>query len=86
MKDEKQERRKIDVVENMQYITLALTVVGQITVGSIFLLGQGCWLVANIIAVARDFILKRPTADKVKDAAMLGITVGLVIAGLLGVY
>ena len=59
---------------------LALTILGQVTVGASYLLGQGVWMVANVAALARDFALKRPTSDKVKDAAMCGLTAGLIVA------
>ena len=64
--------------ENIHYLVLALTIIGQITVGGNFLLGQSLWLVANIITVTRCFVLKRPTADKVKDCTLLAITIGIV--------
>ena len=65
--------------ENIHYLVLALTIIGQITVGGNFILGQSLWLVANIITVTRSFKLDRPTADKVKDCALLAITVGIVV-------
>lgn len=64
----------------LQYMLLALTILGQVTVGASYLLGQGVWMVANVASLARDFALKRPASDKVKDAAMCGLTLGLVIA------
>lgn len=76
----------VKVWENLQYIVLALTIAGQIIIGADYIFGQIAWLVANIIAVVRDFILKRPHGDIVKDAAMTGLTVGLITAYLLGWY
>lgn len=64
----------------LQYAVLALTILGQVTVGASYLLGQGVWMVANVASLARDFVLKRPASDKVKDAAMCGITAGLIVA------
>ena len=66
-------------VENLQYVTLVLLVLGQCTVGSIFYLGQGIYLVANLISVFRSFVLNRPTSDKVKDVTCFAITLGLII-------
>lgn len=74
------------VFENLQYLNLGLTIIGQITVGSLFILGQGLWLVANIIAVVRDFVLQRPSADIVRDSVMTAITVGIIAIWLLGAY
>ena len=72
------------VWENLQLLGLALTIFGQITIGMSYLLGQGVWLVANIIALARDFALHRPPADKIKNGALLGITAGLICLNLFG--
>lgn len=76
--------RKTLIWENLQLIGLALTIVGQITVGAWFLVGQGLWFVSNIIAVSRDFVLKRPAADKIKNITLTGITAGLIILNIFG--
>lgn len=72
--------------ENIQLFCLALTIFGQIVIGAWFMLGQGVWLVANIIAVTRDFMLHRPAADKIKNATLTAITAGIITAYLLGWY
>lgn len=69
--------------ENFRLVTLGLTIFGQVTVGPMFLLGQGVWLISNIISLVRDFMLQRPYADKITDAVMTAITAGLIIAFLL---
>lgn len=69
--------------ENIHYLVLVLTIVGQITVGGNFIVGQSIWLIANIITVTRCFVLKRPTADKVKDCTLLAITLGIVVYYIL---
>lgn len=79
---EKSTARK--VWENLQYINLAMTIAGQVVIGGSYLLGQGVWLIANIIAVARDIALHRPAADIVKDVAMTALTAGLIVFYLLG--
>ena len=65
--------------ENLQYVTLVLLIIGQCTVGSLFYVGQGIYLTANVISVVRCFALGRPVADKVKDCCCLAITVGLLV-------
>lgn len=60
------------------YFVLALTILGQMTIGLSYLVGQGTWLVANLITVWRDCALDRPRADKVKDVCMLCLTIGLI--------
>lgn len=64
-------------VENLQFATLILLIVGQCTVGANFWLGQSFYLIANIISVFRCFALDRPVADKIKDCACMGVTIGL---------
>lgn len=79
---EKSTARK--VWENLQYLNLALTIAGQCIIGASYLIGQGVWLAANLIAVIRDVVLKRPAADVVKDVAMTALTAGLIVFYLLG--
>lgn len=64
--------------ENIQFLVLILTIVGQVTVGASFIIGQSVWLIANTIALVRDFALKRPIADKTKNATLWAITCGLI--------
>ena len=64
---------------NLAYLAIVLTVIGQVTVGNYFYIGQGAYLVANIVNCTRDIILKRPVADKIKNFTFLGITAGLMI-------
>ena len=71
------------VVENAQYVTLALLIIAQCVVGGNFYLGQGIYLAANVISVFRCFALERPAADKVKDIACTAVTIGLIVFNLL---
>lgn len=65
--------------EVIGYITLALCVVGQITVGYIYIPAQCMYLAANGLSVARDFALFLPRANKVRDICFTAITLGLII-------
>ena len=65
--------------EIVGYITLALCVFGQIAVGYVYLIAQFMYFVANILGVTRDFALKLPNANKVKDICFTGITIGLIV-------
>lgn len=67
------------VWEWIGYINLALCIIGQVTVGSLYLFAQCAYLIANGIGVARSFILKRPIADKTKDIVFFAITLALII-------
>ena len=70
-------------IENMQYVALALTIAGQVTIGANYFVGQGCYLLANLIAVYRNLKLDRPTPDKVRDWALTGLTAGCIIAAAI---
>ena len=73
--------RKIRVWENLQLLTLALTIFGQVVVRFDWALyAQLIWLAANVLALTRDFMLHRPAADIVKNACLTALTAGLVIS------
>ena len=74
--------RKREIFENLQYVVLILLIIGQCTVGVNFYLGQCVYLVANLLAVTRNFKLRRPAADKVKECSCLAITIGLIFFNL----
>lgn len=74
------------VWENLQLFCLGLTIAGQIFIGGSYILGQGLWLIANIICLSRDFALGRPAADKIKNAVLTAITATLVTNYFLGVF
>lgn len=87
MKDEKKiVDTKTKVWENLQLVVLFGTIAGQALVGGLYLLAQGIWLVCNITALTRNFVLNRPIADKVKDAGLTGLTVALIILRITGIY
>lgn len=77
---------KITVWENLQLVGLGMTILGQIIIGGSYLLGQGVWLAANVLALTRDFVLLRPAADKIKNACLTALTLGLVLLRVLGWY
>ena len=70
-------------IVNLAYVAIALTVIGQVTVGQNFYLGQIAYLVANIVNCTRDVILKRPKAHKIKNFTFLGITIGLIVLQMI---
>lgn len=83
-KVEKKARKHIKFVENLQLLGLTLTIIGQVLVRfDLALVAQLIWLAANIIALGRDFYLYRPWADKIKNAALTALTLGLVISILV---
>ena len=65
--------------EGIGYLTLALCVFGQITVGYWYMIAQGAYLISNIASVIRDFAMHLPTANKVRDIVFSAITVALIV-------
>lgn len=77
-------RKHIKLVENLQLLGLGLTIIGQVLVRfDLALVAQLIWLVANLIALGRDFYLERAAADKIKNACLTALTTGLVISILI---
>lgn len=70
--------------EIVAYVGLALCIFGQIAVGKMYIVAQLAYLVANASAVVRDFAIKLPTANKVKDCVFFGITAGLIAIWIWG--
>ena len=68
---------KKNVLENSMYVIMALLILGQGFVGANYLFGQACFLIGNIFSVVRDFALKRPMADKVKNVFFTAFTIVL---------
>ena len=66
------------LIENVLYGSVALCLIAQIVIGKNYILGQGLYLIANIIGVVRTFSMKRPIADKIKDTCFLAVTIGLI--------
>ena len=71
--------------ENSMYAVIILLVIGQMTVGWLFYVGQGAYLIGNIINVVRDFKMDRPKADKIKNLLFTAITIGLIMLRMLNV-
>lgn len=65
--------------EIMGYIALGLLIVGQVTIGFSFWIGQIAYLVADIIVIIRCFAVKQETSDKVKNIALTAICIGVMI-------
>lgn len=65
--------------EIIGYVTLALCIFGQISVGYVYLIAQFAYLIANFMGVVRDFALRLPMANKVRDIVFTAITIALII-------
>jgi len=64
--------------EIIGYMTLALCIFGQITVGYFYIIAQVAYLIANTLSVIRDFALDLPRANKVRDIVFTAITLALI--------
>lgn len=65
--------------EIIGYISLVGLIIGQITIGFSFWIGQTAYLISNIIITIRCFAIKQSTSDKVKNIALTAICVGIII-------
>ena len=65
--------------ELVGYITLAGLIIGQITIGFDFWIGQIAYFITDVIIMIRGFIINQPTSDKVKNVAMTAICLGVCI-------
>lgn len=61
------------------YIAVAMTVLGQVIIGWQYYIGQGSFLIANVIYVVRDIKLERPKSDIIKDVIFSGLTISLMV-------
>jgi hypothetical protein len=68
--------------ENLNYVVLMGLIIAQCIIGKWYLIGQGIYLICNVISVTRDFVLKRPKADKIKDLSCTAITIGLILLAI----
>lgn len=83
---EQKKTTKIVVWENLQLVCLFGTILGQVLVGGLYFVAQSVWLGCNVLALVRDFVLKRPMADKVKNAGLCGVTIALIVLRICGIY
>lgn len=67
---------KEKIITNAQYVVFVLLILGQITIGKSYMVGQSIYLIANLISITRCVLLHRPKADKVKDMGCTLVTVG----------
>ena len=68
--------------EIIGYISLIGLIIGQITIGFSFWIGQTAYLISNIIITIRCFAIKQNTSDKVKNIALLSICIGIMMIKL----
>lgn len=71
--------------EIVNYIALVGLVVGQITIGFFFYVGQITFLATDIVILVRSIAIKQNKSDIIKNVCMTAIAAGVLIIKLLGV-
>ena len=71
--------------EIVNYIALVGLVVGQITIGFFFYVGQITFLATDIVILIRSIAIKQNKSDIIKNVCMTAIAAGVLIIKLLGV-
>lgn len=69
--------------EIMGYMVLGLFIIGQITIGFSFFLGQAAYFLGDIICTVRCFAIRQEKADKVKNVVLTAICIGTTIVKLI---
>ena len=64
--------------EKMGYLVLGGLIAGQLLIGYNFVLGEAVYIATDCLMVFRNFKLKRPASDKIKDV-ILTMLAGLAI-------
>lgn len=71
------------VWEIINYGCLGLLIFGNILVGYQYIPAQIAFSIANLVSVIRDFKMKLPTSNKVRDIFFFILSVGLIVIYLL---
>ena len=71
--------------EFWNYVALVGLVIGQVTIGFFFYVGQVTYLITNIIILVRGFAVKLPKSDNIKNICMTALCLGVLIIKLMGV-
>lgn len=74
------------ILEIFGYVAIALTVLGQILIGIDYLIGQGCWLIANALYLTKAVKQDLGKAEITRNVVMSALTVGLMILYAVGVF
>lgn len=68
--------------DNVGYIVLFGLIAGQIAIGFNFVLGEAIYILTDLLILTRDFKLKRPKSDIIKNAVLTVLASGALIANL----
>ena len=65
--------------EIINYLCLGGLIIGQITIGFLFYVGQTVYLITDILILIRVFACKYPLSEKVKNVCLTAICLGVLI-------
>lgn len=71
--------------ELVNYMALIGLIVGQVTIGFFFYVGQITFLATDVVILIRSIAIKQNKSDIIKNSAMTGIAAAVLIIKLLGV-
>lgn len=73
-----QQKKSMNLMEIFGFVAIGLTICGQIAVNVSPLLGQGLWLVSNVLFLTKAIKQDMGRAEITRNVTMLALTVGLV--------
>ncbi len=69
--------------DKLGYAVLVGLVIGQIFIGFNFKVGQIVYIMTDILILARDFALRRPKSDKIKNGVLTVLACGALIVNMV---
>lgn len=69
--------------DKLGYAVLVGLVIGQIFIGFNFKVGQLVYIMTDILILARDFALRRPKSDKIKNGVLTVLACSVFIVNMV---
>lgn len=69
--------------KNLMWIIITIMLLAQFVICFSVPLGQGMFLICNILLLMRDKILTRPTVDKIKNGIFASVSLGLMVMAMV---
>lgn len=69
--------------ENLGYFILFGLIMGQIFIGHNFVIGESIYVITDIIIILRDFKLKRPKSDIIKNGVLTLLASGALVTNIV---
>ena len=81
----KNKKKKLSFWEIINYISLIGLIIGQVTIGFFFYIGQTTFLITDLIILIRSIAIKQSKSDIIKNVCMTAIAAAVLIIKVLGV-